>query len=361
MDMTLPRELDDLTPAWLMDALHQGGALTRGRVVSVDATRIAEGLSLLSRLGRLVVGYEGANDGAPRSVIVKYPTDLPQTRKVVDAYRFYKRECDFYRSMARKTPLRVPALYYEHFDGGGDFVLLIEDLAPARTGDQIIGNSAEDARAAVLSLAEHHARFWNQTSEMAFLVDVDDSTVCAVLESLYAAACRKTIEAFSEHFTPELERIAVALGSRTTKLLQNHHDYPLTVVHGDFRADNLFYGLPGSAVAVVDWQIAMRAHGPYDIALHMTQSVRTEVRRDLERPLLREYHEKLVAYGVKDYSFDDLWEFYRETALFVLVYPITACGNLDLTHPRTRALGEVFLTRALSAITDLAAGEKLPV
>ena len=240
-------------------------------------------------------------------MIVKYPTDLPQTRAVVDAYQCYKRACDFYRLFARETPLRVPVLYHEELEGSGDFVLLIEDLAPARTGDQVAGNSAEDTRRAVLAIAQHHAHFWERTAEIEGLFDADDPAQCAVLEGVYSAACPKAIAGFPEHFTPERRRIALALASSTTKLMQNHRSYPLTLLHGDFRADNVLYEVPGRDVAVVDWQIAMRGHGPFDLALHLTQSVRTEVRSEIEQPLLREYHQTLVEHGVKDYSFGDLW------------------------------------------------------
>ena len=56
----------------------------------------------------------------------------------------------------------------------------------------------------------------------------------------------------------------------------------------------------------------------------------------------------------------DLWESYRTNALFALVYPIIICGGLDLSNERELALGDLVLSRSLSAITDLKAGEKLP-
>jgi hypothetical protein len=49
-----------------------------------------------------------------------------------------------------------------------------------------------------------------------------------------------------------------------------------------------------------------------------------------------------------------------EAALFMLVYPITVCGSLDLENPRAKALGETLLVRSLDAITSLKSVEKLP-
>ena len=42
---------------------------------------------------------------------------------------------------------------------------------------------------------------------------------------------------------------------------------PCTILHGDYRLDNLFFGdVPGGApVAAVDWQISSKGRGPYDV------------------------------------------------------------------------------------------------
>jgi hypothetical protein len=87
--------------------------------------------------------------------------------------------------------------------------------------------------------------------------------------------------------------------------------------------------------------------------------VSSDVRRQIERPAVEAYHRALRKHGITDYGFADLWEDYREAALFALVYPITVCGSFDL-DPRSRALGDVFLTRSLDAIQDLEAIDKLP-
>jgi hypothetical protein len=122
----------------------------------------------------------------------------------------------------------------------------------------------------------------------------------------------------------------------------------------------VFYELPDAPVAFIDWQIAGRGYGPFDVAYHLTQSVTPQVRREIERPALESYLRVLKQHGVNDLSFAELWESYRFNALFALVYPVTICGSLDLANPRGRALGEMVITRSLSAISDLDAAEKLP-
>ena len=151
------------------------------------------------------------------------------------------------------------------------------------------------------------------------------------------------------------------MADKTRALVLRNTEKPFTVCHGDFRADNLFYDLPdGSPLAVIDWQISGRGHGPFDLGYHLTQSVSSDVRRKIERQAVESYHRTLIERGIRDYSLSDLWEEYREAALFALVYPITVCGALDLSNERAKALGDVFLTRSLDAIRDLDAVEKLP-
>jgi hypothetical protein len=363
MTMSLPANEEEITPEWLTEVLHEGGALPSGRVAGVDAVRIAEGVGLMGRLARLSVRYEGAGDDAPASVIAKFPTEVPQNLQVAQLYRFYDRECDFYSHGAEHSPMRVPRAYAEQRDGSGGFVLLLEDLMRdgVRVGDQIAGNTPEDALAAIRALAEHHAAFWGRTAELDWLVDQNDPTFCAVLKHSYAGSIGPTLEGFGEHFSPALREVAQAVGQHTDYFMNLPFDEerPLTLAHGDFRADNVFYGVDGG-LAVVDWQISGRGYGPFDLGYHLTQSVTSDTRRAIEKQAVADYHRALCAHGVEGYSAEQCWEDYREAALFCIVYPMTLCGALDLSIPRARALAEVFLTRSLDAIAELNAADKLP-
>jgi len=357
----LPATQDEMTPQWLTGVLQRSGNLERGSVRSVRAERIAEGVGLMARLARLSVEYEGAEASAPASMIAKFPIDLPQNLQIAQFYRFYTRECDFYEKLASQTPLRVPRCYASERQDDGGFVLLLEDLSSGRVGDQVAGNSSKDALRALSALGEHHALFWGQTESLGCLVDYHDPIFCQVLEQSYQGAVQPVLDAYAHHFTPALRELTLALGAKTTALLQRNLQKPLTVCHGDFRADNLFYDLPdGSELAVIDWQISGRGFGVFDVGYHLTQSVSSDVRREIERTTIETYHRTLRKHGITSYSEADLWEEYREAALFSLVYPITVCGALDLTNDRARALGDVFLKRSLDALSDLSAVEKLP-
>lgn len=358
--MTLPTNDTELTPEWLTQTLRESGTLERGRVTKARATRIAEGAGLMARLYRVELDYDAADSKAPRSLIAKIPMDAPQNRQVADFYRMYQRECDFYQYYAGRSPLRVPKAHAIVRGEGSEFVLLLEDFGKYRLGDQVQGNRAQDAVNAIAALAAFHGTFWGQAQDLPHLLDYSQPEFAAALDHTYRNSVQPTIDAFPELFTPALRELALAVTDKTTALLRNELEKPRTILHGDFRSDNLFYEVPGAPVAIIDWQIAGRGYGPFDIAYHLTQSVTPEVRREVERPALEGYLRVLQQHGVNDLSFSDLWESYRFNALFSFVYPVTICGSLDLSNPRGRALGEMMLTRSLSALSDLSAGEKLP-
>jgi aminoglycoside/choline kinase family phosphotransferase len=315
----------------------------------------------MARLFRVELDYEGTGSTAPSSLIAKIPMDAPQNRQVADFYQMYQRECDFYQHYAGRSPLRVAKTYgIAREEGTSDFVLLLEDLGKHRIGDQVKGNRAEDAVSAIAALAAHHATFWGKAQDLPELLDYSRADFSAALDHTYRNSVQPTIDAFSEYFTPALRELALAVTDKTTALLTAELHLPRTMLHGDFRSDNVFYDLPDSPLAIIDWQIVGRGYGPFDVAYHLTQSVTPEVRRAIERRALEGYLRVLQEHGVNDLSFADLWESYRFNALFALVYPVTICGGLDLSNPRGRALGEMVITRSLSAISDLNAGEKLP-
>lgn len=51
-----------------------------------------------------------------------------------------------------------------------------------------------------------------------------------------------------------------------------------TLVHNDFRLDNLFLGLPDAPLAVVDRQLLLRGPGPVDAAYFLCWCLRVEDR-----------------------------------------------------------------------------------
>jgi aminoglycoside phosphotransferase (APT) family kinase protein len=108
---------------------------------------------------------------------------------------------------------------------------------------------------------------------------------------------------------------------------------PLTVVHGDYRLDNLLFGgdVGGVPIAVVDWQTCAHGAGLTDLAYFIGAGLLLERRREVEADLVRRYHDALVAEGIDDYPFAACWEGYRRGSFAGLIMAIAASMLVEQT------------------------------
>ena len=118
---------------------------------------------------------------------------------------------------------------------------------------------------------------------------------------------------------------------RLTALQAGVDGSPSTLVHGDFRLENMMFGEPGGedALAIIDWQLIGYGPGGYDLAYFMGQSLGVELRRSSEQRLLEAYREALAAAGVRDYPAGRLDDDYRRGLLASMRIPIAGCGEFD--------------------------------
>jgi hypothetical protein len=186
--------------------------------------------------------------------------------------------------------------------------------------------------------------------------------LCAVIEQTYRASLAPTFDGLADVFTKSRRALAERVADALTPILEENHHRPLTVCHGDFRADNLFYGPAAgdTGLSVIDWQIMCRSRGVFDVAYHLSQSVTPGTRRAIEGDVLREYHAELLEHGAADYPWQTCLEDYKKCVLFCLCYPINVCGSLDLANERGLALGRMLSERSLLAIEESDAVELLP-
>lgn len=359
----LPVAPDEVTPEWLTSVLRQSGAISQAAVESLETEIIGAGVGLLGQLARVRPRYDTAEAGAPQSLVVKMPSAVPENRDLANLFRFYEREVRFYDEIADQIELGTPRCYYSRFDvESSTFVLVLEDLAPARVGDQVAGAMAEEAKTAVRGAAKLHARWWAspQLDRLHWMPVINDPVHKSAEESY-----QKSWEPFLQKFGQRLSRYVLDTGDRLAtsicRLQDLMADPPHTIVHGDYRYDNMFFDTAGRGlqIRVVDWQITSKGRGAYDVGYFMSQSVAPDERRAIEEDLLRMYHRLLVEGGVGDYSFDDLMLDYKRAVLFCWVYPVISGGTLDLSNERGAALVSTLAERSAAAIEDLRAGDLL--
>ena len=360
----IPSNENDITADWLARALADGGASDVPEIHNAIVEEIGSGVGLVGKILRCHLTYGAA--GGPETVIVKLPSAHPETFRMAMGLGLYRREYAFYRQIAPHIPLRSPALWYGDFDDASHrFVLVLEDLRDMAAADQLDGASAEQAKTAIRAIARLHGFYWNKVDQpsVAGFQTASDRERRQMTQAAYQANLGPALERFGELFPHHTRQLAEDYATRLADHLEAVSAGPQTFTHGDFRLDNLFFAGDGGKsedFAAVDWQVCGIASGLQDVAYFLSSSVATEVRRQIEREALAEYHDVILSMGAEEFTFTECWRSYRQNMLGCLRTPIIAGGQLDFSSDRSRQLAEVFLQRTLTAIDDLDAHEFLP-
>lgn len=351
----IPDSFDDVTPDWLTDALRDGGHLPSGRVTAVRQARIGEGSGFMGKISELQVDYDGAPPGTPTRFVAKMAADPGPNRDMGVNYRIYEKESRFYSELAPQVALRTPKPYVNRFDPSThSFVLVLEHLAPMEVGSELVTPTDEQVRLSVTEMARFHAAWW----------DPDGTTIPEWIprlcdppwpshEQFWAFAWPMFLEQRGHSISPEMRAAGDLMVDHVLDLQQVMCRPPLTIIHMDWRAANLFFAGPdgGDPFAVVDWQPFSRSRGPYDLGYFLSQSIPVEQRRRMESDMLALYLDTLVANGVTDYSADDLLGDYRRAIAYTLLYPMGTV-TIDLATEAGRAYADAITERASAAATD---------
>ena len=359
----IPDGIENLTANWMDQALSVGGLLTVPRVQDVLLEEIGVGVGMVGKLLRCHLTYRSGDSNGPETVIVKMPSEHPETLETARRLRLYQREYAFYRRLASRVPVRSPALLYGDFDDSSNrFVLVLEDLGHLTNPDQVDGASAEQAKTAVRAAAMLHGHFWNRVDRPPLSGFHQSATPerQALVQRVYQDSLGPALERFGHVFNAPMRRLAEEFGSEMVGYLEAVAAGPLAFTHGDFRLDNMFFGGDDTDFAVVDWQVSGVASGLSDVAYFLSSSVTPEIRRAIEQEALAEYHDIIRRSGVDEYSLEDCWRSYRQNMLGCFRTPIIAGGQLDFGNHRSRQLAETFLHRTLTAIDDLDVRDFLP-
>jgi len=348
---------DAITPEWLTSALHNRGI--DARVARVESEGVGTGQ--LGETRRFFLHYAGVTPpDAPTTVVGKFSSPNEVARKSGREMGFYKSEVMFYRELAHRAGIRTPAVYVAELDPvTNDFVLLLEDLAPAKQGDQMRGCTLEEARAALSEAARLHAAFWNDKS----LLTADWCYVPPGAQGFYTT---ELIEQSWDHVKKNYQGwLSPEVTDVCAKYVRNHaywnrpRDFPKCFSHNDFRPDNMMFSPTGERVAVVDWQTSNFLGTGMDVAYFLGGAFPREVRQQHETALLRGYHEELIGLGVRDYSFDHLMNDYRHYSFAAIAVAIAATLIVKRTERGDQMLMHMTIGAALQAL-DTNALDLLP-
>lgn len=348
--MTVLETVDDVDAGWLAEVL--GRPVARFAVEKVGTGQMGDAY-------RLVLDP----DGTPATVVLKLASTDPTSRATGLALRAYEVEVRFYREVAATLDIRVPACFHADVDPtSGAFTLLLEDLAPARQGDHFAGVDVETAALVMAELARLHGPRWDDPA-LAELTWLNRQTPQSqeFTAGLVASLWPGFQERYGEQLTLGQVEVCARLMASLGPFLQDRRG-PLSVVHGDYRLDNMLFGAPGSStpLAVVDWQTAVWGPPLTDAAYFLAGAFADpSVRLQHEKELLRGYHDALLAYGVTGFSWDDCWTEYRRSSFSTVVMAVASAMLVERTERGDR----MFLTaleRGCAQVLDLGALELLP-
>ena len=311
------------------------------------------------RIGEGQVGmnlrYSLRSDDAavPSSVVVKLASPDPTSRATGISLRNYEREVRFYKELIDTIDVRSPRCWFADWNAeGGDIVIVLEDMAPCEQGDQIRGCTLDEARLAVDQLVKMQGPRWNDPA----LWDIDwlqrrtDASDTDRLSGLIAMVLPGFLDTYTDAILRDvgpggLEFLETLAKSIPWYVAQK--DEPFTIVHGDFRLDNLLFSTPagGAPCAVVDWQTPGHGNGIADLAYFIGAGLLPEDRRAHEWTLVDQYTTGIASYG---HEVDPEWvrAHYRREAISGVIMAVVASQIVGRTE-RGDKMFEVMATRHL--------------
>ena len=336
----IPQEGSEFTADWFTDLFQeQYGAA----VLDVSREVIGTGVGFVGEIHRCFLSWDATRGDLPASVIVKVPSKLPLNRSLGEGLQLYEREVIAYEKLSSNMGLPMPNVLYSAMDddptpwldsvinflfsrlplGGVSwltvkflelasknprlrrYVLVLEDIADARPPSQVEGGSLDDALISLATLAKFHAHHWMNEESIA----VSDriwalNRLPKVSQASYARNREEFIGRFGEIVGDEKMRVIDDTQDRLEDLLAPLAQDPWTLLHGDYRLDNIMFR-PNGEIVVIDYQLLSKGRPGWDVAYFITTALSADYKSE-EETMLKHYHETLLRAGITNYSFEEL-------------------------------------------------------
>lgn len=344
--------VEEISVEWLNEVLiRTGRLLATAKVVSV--ARETCGTGQLGDSYRFTLTYDAPLAG-PATLVGKFASKDPTSREFGSRSGYYRSEIGFYTELAPRLSMSIPtALHAALASNATDFVLLMEDLAPARQVDQLLGCSADESARVMEQAAALHAASWHNSSLAAtdwlkgpvgIFTHVTDNFGNVV----------KTFPELCGDLVPESDLHEAAQLIAHADAWKRIFSEPQCLWHSDLRADNvLFDAKSGSTpVVVLDWQGVGFGRGTIDVAYWMGTSMTVENRRAHERALVNHYHAALVGHGVMNYDAERCWDDYCVHAIHGLQVGVFGLGAVKRTS-RGDQMWKLWIERTAAQVRDL--------
>jgi hypothetical protein len=366
--LMIPKRTKRITSEWLNEVLHETGYLKDFNIESISREPWGVGEGFVSDMARLTLTYDIESPELPKTLIVKMPTTFRTALAVALQFNLYEKEIRFYTDVAPKSPIRVPGLIYSDYDSEAKkYILILEDCSCYKLVDQIEGLNYEQTKQAIISIADFHARWWDAPDLFSFdwIPKPRDKTITTPFIDMFRNSWDLAMK--SEEFLEFLPEGSQKVGEKVYKhlpwLVNDVPDENLTIVHFDYRADNMFFDSENSEnpLIIFDWGGALISGGILDIAYLLAGSIKIDLRRKIEKEMIELYVKRIEENMITiDMDFDEIWESYLRALFFYSWLPPVGFAQLDLSDPRGIELLKEGMDRFFGAILDNDATSVLP-
>ncbi|WP_411891152.1 phosphotransferase [Yoonia sp. SDW83-1] len=354
----IPQSLKEISQSWLERVLHDGLQLPAFELQPIDANN--------SSTARLNFADDPPTERVPRTCIFKL---CPPGHTFLGAseVHYYNRD---YLGLADAP---IPQCYHALWNNlatsqsiGQGYVLFLEDLGNDYNDHKLIKPDAEHAAALGRALGKLHAHHWGLHA------DPEGSHDLASDFARFITHVSKGLEPIFDELGDTLDassraRLIKVFDADGGRMLQRAvAGNGLTLVHGDPNPTNVLTstsrikGRP--PLYLIDrqpfeWSLRLWL-GASDLVYAAVPFWREEDRRSLQKSLLLNYHQELLANGVLTYSLADLQEDWRICAC-IAAFTAIEWGSDPSSIKEMKWLWEAQLRRALILLEDCDAGADL--
>lgn len=346
--MTIPGSMAEVSSEWIEECVG------KGKLKKIRLVPMGEGVGMMSSMSVVELDWEDSTD-LPSSLVLKLAAENETNRAVSQQFNLYLKEVNYYRDLAPRTTARSPQVYASEIDEEHNFFLLMEDVSAYRMGNQVEGASLEECKLCIDFLVNLHASFWNQLGDVDWLPNMSGSDNARNMALGCEAGWPQLQDIFGEFVPDNIEALRENYLAAIPNLQAQLDQEPKTLIHGDFRMDNMLFGQEAEhdSLLVVDFQGPLKGNGIMDVAYLLSHSAKTEVRREHERELLERYATGIVNAGIKDYSVEKAWSDYRIGVLYAWTVAVVIAGTMDPANDRGYAWMSKMVERNGIAINDL--------
>jgi aminoglycoside phosphotransferase (APT) family kinase protein len=286
--MTIPASVDEVTAAWLSEALDADV----GTVELLDAHS--------GTTGRAKVRIESAG-ALPDTLFVKLQPFDEEQRTFLAMVGLGVSEAKLYAAVGDELPVRVPKVWHSSYDEtDSSFIMVMEDLEAA--GCRFASPDDADVLAVAESLVDElatlHAAYWDR--DLPWLgthaLSPGDRPEAKKRMAMGASIVQMALDQFADELPPEFRRMGEVYIARNRDIGSLWNEGERTLIHGDDHIGNLF--VDRGRTGFYDWAVASRYPGMRDVAYFLCNSLPTDLRRAEEDALLARYRSALAADGI---------------------------------------------------------------